>query len=84
MSMKAKIFPFGTGLIIVACLGLGCGAAGAPIQEPPCERDCANGFVTCLEDCGDDGQCRDECMAERSSCSQACGEPPAPPADAGA
>jgi len=84
MSTKAKIFPTGFALALAAVLLSGCGAAGTPTQEPPCERDCANAFVSCLEICGDDGMCRDECMSERSSCAQACAEPPAPAVDAGA
>ena len=75
MSTKAKIFPFGTAVILVACFWLGCGAADTPTEESPCERDCANGFVACIENCGDDGLCRDECMVERSDCTQQCRTP---------
>jgi hypothetical protein len=83
MSIKAKIFPLAASATLLACLGPGCGAAGTKTLETPCERDCADGFVACLENCVDESTCRDECMAERSKCAQECPEPPSASGDAG-
>jgi hypothetical protein len=85
MHTKTKLFPISMLLALVAALALGCGAAaGQSSPETPCERDCALGFVSCLEDCFDDGPCRDECMAARSVCDLECAqtepEPAAPDA----
>jgi len=85
MSTKAKIFPWVLPVLtLVVGLALGCGAATTPKEESPCARDCANGFVACIERCGDDGACRDECMVERAGCAQDCPPGEAPAADAGA
>lgn len=84
MTEKPKIFPWGLALTLLLWTLLGCGAAGRSPQETPCEKGCADGFVACLEDCIDDGACRDECMSERSRCEHACKSDGAEPADGGA
>jgi hypothetical protein len=80
MSIKVKLFPAVRLLAAAALLCAACGAAsGNAQQETPCQRDCALGFVSCLEDCdAEDGLCRDACMAERSACELDC-ERSAPP-----
>jgi hypothetical protein len=83
MSTKAKIFPIGAAALLLGCLAAGCGATATQTPETPCERACADSFVTCLENCVDDDPCRDECMIERSVCEQPCREPPAPAGEAG-
>jgi hypothetical protein len=86
MFNNAKLFPACLLIAAAALLASACGATSSGAQqETPCQRDCALDFVACIEDCDDDGLCRDACMTERSVCELECRRPaPTPAIDAGA